>query len=423
VTAVVIGAGHRGRFAYGGQALAYPERLRVVAVAEPDPGRREAIARDHALGAGALFRDWRELLEKPQLAEAAVIATSDTLHVEPALAALARGYHLLLEKPIAPRPEDCHRVIAAAEKAGRILQIGHVLRYAAFYRRVREIIASGRLGRLLQIALAEHVGAWHMAHSFVRGRFRNRDLAAPILLAKSCHDLDLLLWFAQDRPARVASFGRLSGYREERAPQGAPERCTQGCPAQASCPHDAVKFYLGPDERVASVWPWSDVSPDPSREARRRALETSPYGRCIYRCDNDALDHQLVAVEFEGGLTASFSLHGHAVHESRVLRLTGEEGELRGVLERGEIELTRKGSLAAEREQLDGSALGHFGGDVGLVAHFADLVRRGALEEAQAPAREALEGHLLGFAAERAREQARVIDFADYRREMAAGSA
>ena len=174
VTAVVIGAGHRGRFVYGGQALFHPERLRVVAVAEPDAARREAMAREHALGAAALFRDWRELLERPQLAEAAVIATSDTLHVEPALVAFARGYHVLLEKPIAPRPEDCQRVIEAAEKASRILQIGHVLRFAAFYRRVQEIVASGRLGRLLQIALAEHVGAWHMAHAFVRGRFRNR---------------------------------------------------------------------------------------------------------------------------------------------------------------------------------------------------------------------------------------------------------
>ena len=118
VTAVVIGAGPRGRFAYGGQALAYPERMRVVGVAEPDAARREAMARAHGLGAGALFRDWRELREKPQLAEAAVIATSDTLHVEPALAALARGYHLLLEKPIAPQPQDCQKVIAAAENAG-----------------------------------------------------------------------------------------------------------------------------------------------------------------------------------------------------------------------------------------------------------------------------------------------------------------
>lgn len=422
VTAVLIGAGHRGRFAYGGQALLHPERLRIVAVAEPDAARRDAMAREHALGAVALFGDWRELLAKPQLADAAVVATSDTLHVEPALTALARGYHLLLEKPIAPQPADCARVIGAAEKAGRILQVGHVLRFAAFYRRVHEIVASGRLGRLLQIALAEHVGAWHMAHSFVRGRFRNREIAAPILLAKSCHDLDLLLWLAQARPARVASFGHLSGYTEARAPAGAPERCTQGCPVQEGCAHDAVRFYLGPDERVASVWPWSDLSSDPSREARRRALETSPYGRCVYRCDNDALDHQLVAVEFEGGLSASFSLHGHAVHESRVLRLTGEEGELRGVLERGEIELSRKGSLASEREQIAGSALGHFGGDSGLVAHFADVVRRGALEEALTPAREALEGHLLGFAAERAREQARVVDFADYRREIAAAA-
>jgi len=422
VTAAVIGAGQRGRFAYGGQALVHPERLRVVAVADPDAARREAMAREHGLGAGALFGDWRELLARSQLAEVAIVATSDTLHVAPALAALARGYHVLLEKPIAPAAVDCERVVGAAEKAGRILQIGHVLRYTAFYRRVHEIVAGGQLGRVWQIALAEHVGAWHMAHSFVRGRFRNREIAAPILLAKSCHDLDLLIWLAQARPARVASFGRLSGYAPARAPRGAPERCTQDCPVQASCAHDAVRFYLGPDDGLAAAWPWSDVSSDPSRAARRRALETGPYGRCVYRCDNDVLDHQLVAVEFEDGLTASFSLHGHAVHESRVLRVTGEQGELRGVLERGEIEIFRQGSFQSEREQLGGSPLGHFGGDVGLVAHFVDVVRRGALDEVSASGREALEGHLLGFAAERAREQGCVVGFGDFRREIAAAA-
>jgi predicted dehydrogenase len=422
VTVAVIGAGHRGRFAYGGQALAHPERLRIVAVAEPDAARRDAMAREHGLAEGALFGDWRELLARPRLAEAAVVATSDTLHVAPALEALARGYHVLLEKPIAPEPVDCERVVGAAEKAGRILQIGHVLRYSAFYRRVHQIVTSGRLGRVWQIELKEHVGAWHMAHSFVRGRFRNRKIAAPILLAKSCHDLDLLVWLAQSRPARVASFGRLSGYTRERAPQGAPERCTQGCPVQASCAHDAVRFYLGPGDAIAASWPWSDVSADPSREARRRALETGPYGRCVYRCDNDALDHQIVAVEFEDGLTASFAVHGHAVHESRVLRITGEQGELRGVLERGEIELFRPGSFESEREQIAGSPLGHFGGDAGLVGHFVDVVRRGALQEVSASGREALEGHLLGFAAERAREQGGVVELDAYRREIAAAA-
>jgi predicted dehydrogenase len=422
ITAAVIGAGQRGRFTYGAQALAFPERLRVVAVAEPDAARRDALAKEHGLAAGACFADWRELLAKPRLADAAIIATSDTLHVAPGLAALDRGYHVLLEKPIAPDPVDCARVVSAAEQAGRILQIGHVLRHTPFYQRVHEIVASGRLGRVWHIELKEHVGAWHMAHSFVRGRFRNRAVAAPILLAKSCHDLDLLVWLAQARPARVASFGRLSGYTAARAPHGAPERCTQGCPVQADCAHDAVRFYLGPDDALARAWPWSDVSPDPSREARRRALETGRYGRCVYRCDNDALDHQLVAVEFEDGLTAAFSVHGHAVHESRVLRITGERAELRGVLERGELELIRHGSLTSEREQIAGSALGHFGGDVGLVAHFADVVRRDAPEPARASRREALEGHLLGFAAERAREQACVVDFAEYRREIAAAA-
>jgi predicted dehydrogenase len=422
VTAAVIGAGQRGRFAYGGQALAFPARLRIVAVAEPDAARRDAMAGEHGIDAALRFDDWRGLLAQPRVADVAIVATSDTLHVAPALAALARGYHLLLEKPIAPEPADCERVVEAAERAGRLLQIGHVLRHTAFYERVHQIVRSGRLGRIWHIALAEHVGAWHMAHSFVRGRFRNRRVAAPILLAKSCHDLDLLVWLADRRPARVASFGALSGYAAARAPGGAPERCTDGCPVQASCPHDALRFYLGPDDALARSWPWSDVSPDPSREARRRALETGGYGRCVYRCDNDVPDHQVVAVEFEDGSTASFTLHGHAVHESRVLRITGEQGELRGVLERGELELLRHGSFTAERETLAGSPLGHFGGDAGLVAHFVEGVRREALPEMRAAGREALEGHLLGFAAERARERGCVVDFAGYRREVEAAA-
>ena len=411
VTAVVIGAGHRGRFAYGGQALAHPERLRIVAVAEPDAARREAMAREHGLGADARFGDWRELLARPQLADVAIVATSDTLHVAPALAALARGYHVLLEKPIAPEPQTASGWSRRRSEAGRILQIGHVLRYTPFYRRVHEIVASGQLGRVWHIALRSTwaPGTWRTPSC--AGRFRNREIAAPILLAKSCHDLDLLVWLAQARPARVASFGRLSGYTAARAPQGAPERCTQGCPVQASCAHDAVRFYLGPDEALATVWPWSDVSPDPSREARRRALEIGPL-----RALRLSLRQRRARSPAGRGRVRGWPDRGvqparpRRAREPRAAHHGGARRAARRARARGDRALPPR--LAREqREQIAGSPLGHFGGDVGLVAHFVDVVRRGAPQALRAAGREALEGHLLGFAAERAREQGRVVDF------------
>jgi len=414
--AVLIGAGNRGRFTYAAYARRHPGRLRLVALAEPDPVRRRTVGDELGLPEEARLADWREALARPGRARAAIVATGDTLHVGPALAAFDAGLHVLLEKPIALSPAECVRVVEAAERSGLLLQISHVLRYAPFYTAVRRTIESGSLGDLVAVDMKEHVAHWHMTHSYVRGKFRRRSLAAPLLLAKCCHDLDLLAWFA-DRPARrVSSFGSLDHYRAGRAPAGAPTRCTDGCPVQSRCPHDAVRFYAGPDDALASMWPWSDVSPDASRSARLRALETGPYGRCVYHCDNDVSDRQVVITEFDDGLAASFTVHGHGTHESRTLRLTGTLGELRGVLHRGVLEVTRHGSLEVERIEVPADPLGHFGGDAGLLDHFTDVASRDAVSEARTSGRIALESHLLGFAAERARERGEVVDMEGWRR-------
>ena len=231
---------------------------------------------------------------------------------------------MLLEKPIAPDPADCLRVVAAAERARRILQIGHVLRYTEFYARAHEIAASGRLGELQLIDMREHVAYWHMAHSYVRGKFRNRALAAPFVLAKSCHDLDLLAWFAASPPAQLSSFGvarrvrsRARARRRARALQLARAPCRR--PARGTPSASTSR----PDERRARHWPWSDLSADPSREARARALAESPYGRCVFRCDNDVVDHQVVSVAFESGLVATLGVHGVASEERRTLAHLG----------------------------------------------------------------------------------------------------
>lgn len=419
VEAVLIGGGNRGRYTYGAWALRHPDRLRIVGLAEPVAERRAAVAAEHRIEPDRVVADWREILSGPRFAEVAIIATSDTLHVEPALEALSRGHHLLLEKPIAPDPVDCVRVVDAAEKAERVVQIGHVLRYTEFYGRLREIVSSGRLGEIVAIDMKEHVAHWHLAHSYVRGKFRNRRIAAPIVLAKTCHDLDLLAWLV-DRPfRRVASFGSLSHFRSDAAPPGAPDRCTDGCPVQDDCLHDAVRFYCGPDESLARIWPWTDLGIDPSREARRRALETGPYGVCVYRCDNDVPDHQILAIEFDGGVTATFTLQGLATHERRTIRVSGTRGELRGVFQDGQIEITRHGSLERETLRIEAPLDGHSGGDHGLLSHFTDLLRRRAYAEVRASGRVSLESHLLGFAAEEARLRGTVIEMPEYRDRIA----
>ena len=418
VEAVVVGAGLRGAEVYGRFASSHPDRLRVVALAEPDEGRRRAMARAHDLPDEACFEDWRGLFAAAQRAPVAIVATGDTEHVGPALRALETGHHLLLEKPMAPDPRDCIRLVEAAERAGRILQIGHVLRYTPFYEQVHALVAEGRIGRLLHLELKEHVAHWHMAHSYVRGKFRNREVAAPLILAKSCHDLDLLVWLSGERPTRVASFGGRHEFHVDLAPDGAPARCTDGCPVQETCLHDAERFYLGPDDGLARFFPWSDVSPEPSRAARRRALETGRYGRCVYRCDNDQPDHQIVMVEFASGASASFTVQGMAAQEERTLRLTGSTGELRGALRAGVIELVRPGSLEVERFEFEGSMVGHYGGDDGLIDHFTRVVAEGGASRASG--RSALDGHLLGFAAEQARHSGQVIDFEAWHRGLVA---
>ncbi len=419
VDVVLLGAGNRGRLTYGAFALRHPERMRIVAVAEPDAERRAAVAHEHGLPPERAFEDWSALLAGPQLARAAIVATGDDQHVGPALAAIARGYALLLEKPIAPDGAGCVQVVEAAERAGGVLQIAHPLRFTPFYRRVHEIVASGRLGQVYAIDLREHIAHWHMAHSYVRGKFRNLALAAPILLAKSCHDLDLLGWLVGAPPARVSSFAELSHYRAESAPPGAPERCTDGCPVQAECPHDAVAFYLEPEPARAADWPYADLGGSPSREARRAALEQGRYGRCVYRCDNDVPDHQLVQIAFENGVLASFGLHGFGTRERRTLRASGSLGELRGVFQTGELEISRHGQRELERIRVEAGAAGHYGGDPELIASFLERVERGETESSFVSGRTALEGHLLGFAAERARAEGRVVELRAFRREIA----
>jgi predicted dehydrogenase len=420
---VLIGAGQRGTFAYGRAALADPGHLRFVAVAEPDPERRARFATQHDIPPDRCFAGWEELLAAGRLAPALLCCTLDRLHLAPTIAALQTGYHVLLEKPMAVEPGECVGMVRAAERTGRLLMIAHVLRYTAFYAALQGVVAAGRLGDVVTIEHRENVAYWHMAHSYVRGNWNSAARSGPMILTKCCHDLDLLVWLMAGNPvARLHSFGSLLHFRPDRAPAGAPLRCTDGCPAAGSCPYYAPRIYLTDD----LGWPTSTISVDLSPEARLHALRTGPYGRCVYHAGNDVVDHQMVSMEHENGATSTLIMHGHAHREERTTRIDGTRATLRARFTYGadsSITVHDHGAGTVEGVVVpadDGT--GHGGGDSGLLRAFARAVRA-ADSMPPTAARASLESHLLAFAAEQARLSGSIVEMAAYRQALAGAAA
>jgi predicted dehydrogenase len=321
---------------------------------------------------------------------------------------------VLLEKPMAHNLADNVRLVQVAEAQGRLLLICHVLRYTTFFSKVREIVQSDRLGRIINVDHRENLIYWHMAHSFVRGNWRNLATSAPMILAKCCHDLDILPWILQKNVTHLSSFGSLTHFRPENAPAGAPLRCTDGCPVAEECKFDAVRLYGRDGDRFLL----NAVTYEPTAEARLAALPTSPYGRCVYHCDNDVVDHQTVSMVMDDGMTVNLIMQGHGFEECRTMRYDGTLATLQGRFGGHEgNKITIRDHLSGTTEQIDvedASASGHGGGDFGLVASFLKAMR-GEPDDSLTSARVSLESHLLAFAAEAARLENRLIDMAGFR--------
>jgi predicted dehydrogenase len=416
IDAVMVGAGNRGHFAYGTFALRHPDEVRFIAVAEPDEGRRLRFARAHGIPPERQFSSWDELAGHPRLAPALVNATMDGDHFASGQVFLEAGYHMLLEKPMATTPEQCLELVRLAERHDRVLQIGHVLRYAPFFQAVHDVVRAERLGEIVSVDWRENLVYWHYAHSFVRGRWANRQRSSPMILAKCCHDLDLLIWIFGRHCERVTSFGSLTHFRPERVGADVPARCTDGCPVAPDCLYDAQRLYLG---GIAGEFALNAVSLDRSPEGIRHALETGPYGRCVFRCDNDVVDHQVVVLELEGGLSASLTMQGASHVEGRTLRVDGLRATLLGNQARNELVIVDHRSGETEIIRPTVGVGGHGGGDAGVLRAFID----GARHEARTVLTsgwESLESHLIAFAAEQARTTGAVVRLAEYRADLEA---
>jgi predicted dehydrogenase len=413
VDIVIVGAGDRGR-TYAAYALEHPGKARIVGVAEPRDYYRTKMADEHEIPDEHVFEEWREAAKCNRFADAVVIATPDALHAGPAIAFANNGYHILLEKPMAPDLDSCRKITKAALDNKVILAVGHVLRYTKYTQKVKEIIDSGKIGNIVDIQRLEPLGYWHHAHSFVRGNWRREDESSFMLLAKSCHDLDWIRYIMGRECKSVSSFGSLMHFKRENKPENAGSRCTD-CQYEPNCPYSAMKIYFGFLKRGLSGWPVSVVVPEPSEENLMAALREGPYGRCVYECDNDVVDHQIVNLEFEGGSTASFTMAPFTRERHRETRIFGTGGEIYG----DGVTIQIHDFLNDTTETVDTSAganvlEGHGGGDYWLIDSFVSAVAEKDPTRILSGALESLKSHVLVFAAEESRRSRRVVELSEY---------
>ena len=416
LTAVVAGYGMRGDI-YSRMLKKLSATTKIVAVAEPVDIRRSLAKEICGLDDDALYLDWKQIAEKPKMADFAIIGLQDADHYEAALAFIEKGYDLLLEKPMAVTPRQCKEITEAAEKKGVKVIICHVLRFTNFYCAIKDIIDSGKLGEIMSIECKEGVGNTHQSHSFVRGNWRNEGECTNMLIAKSCHDMDIIQWLVGKRCKRAHSFGSLSYFKAENKPEGAPERCIDGCPHGESCPYNAVKLYL--DDKKNN-WFRGAATLDlvaPSDEAVEKALREGPYGRCVFSCDNDVVDHQIVNLEFEGGCTVSFSMNAFN-KGGRTISIYGTKGELDGVMGTGMLKMftfdDRK-TVEIDSKAVGNSIVsGHGGGDAGIIRDLVDYFGNGVKNKSLCDVRTSYENHLIGFAAEHSRRTGTVVDLEEF---------
>ena len=416
---ILIGAGDRGT-TYVKHMKSMPEKFKIVAVAEPIEARRNFVKDLFDLGEDMCFSDWKEILDRPKLADIAIIATMDEMHYEPAMKAIGLGYDLLLEKPAAQSAKQCADLARAAKEKGVSVLVCHVLRYSPFFKKVKSILDSGMIGDVISINHVEAVGNLHQSHSFVRGNWHSEQETAPMLVAKSCHDLDILQWLLGKRCRKVQSFGDLIHFRPENAPKGAPVRCADGgCPNADTCVYNCIKLYYDDKKnlwfRKAST---KGIAKQeiPTDEEVMEALKTTDYGLCVYQANNDVVDNQVVNMLFDGGVTVNFNMNCFN-KGGRFIRIFGTKGELTSYMSDKEITVflydgrkTEKIPVATAEESILG---GHGGGDLGIVVDLYDHLAGTYTGNSIADISISASNHLIGFAAERSRHTDTVVDL-DY---------
>lgn len=416
VTFAILGMGNRGT-AYAGKQLKYPDEMEVVAMADTRPVRLEAANKYLHLPEDRLFDSAEAILAQPKLADFMIIATQDAQHKAHALKAMELGYDLVLEKPISNKLADIVEIANTAKRLGRTVVVCHVLRYTVFYQQIKKLLDEGVVGKLQSIEAMEHVGYYHYAHSYVRGNWHNEAASSPMILAKCSHDMDILRWLSGEECVKLNSFGSLNHFKAENCPQGAAERCKD---CQLDCPFHAQRFYLS---RLPG-WPTTVLHPEPTEERILKVLDETNYGKCVYKMDNDVVDHQTVHLQLGDNVTATFQMMGFTNQQTRTIRIMGSEGEIWGNFKANELYWQRFGGQV---QKVDLTALttdftGHGGGDARLIydvirMHRGDDFDRSAITLLD----RSVQSHYMAFAAEQSCvEGGQLINMADFKAKIGA---
>lgn len=414
VTFSIIGAGERVDCYLAALNKFYPNDFEIVAVAEPDENKRKFYHDKYHVKQEQLYDGYESFLKvKERLSDVVIIATLDDMHYEPAIAMIEKGYDVILEKPIGFTIEETVAIGECARKHPEsLVAVCHVLRYTPFFREIKKILDTKKLGKIIDIQHNENVGYFHYAHSYVRGNWRNTDVASPFIVAKCCHDMDIILYLlgGDKKCLGISSFGDLTYFTHKNFnPNTMADRCIN-CPSEKTCPFSCIRIYKVP--MIATV-PLDCSSP----EAIQKTFSTSPYGRCVFKCDNNVADHQVAIMNFEGGVTASFNVSAFTKHTTRTLKIMCENGEIRGDGYTNTIKVLRwdNGETDEEVIKIPEELLsgGHAGGDEGFIQNFMKTYLYGEPFDSKIDV--SIESHVMAFAAEQSRvENGKFVNVPEY---------
>lgn len=336
LTAAVVGFGDRAEI-YSKYALKNPDRLKITAVIDPDPVRRRYAQELFSIPQERVFSDYNAFVGAGRLADFVINGTMDELHISTTLPLLPLGYDVLLEKPITSDRKELLNLLRETEKYGNRIIVCHVLRYTPFYRKIKDIILSGEIGKVRHISMSENVGVAHASISYIRGKWNNRKrCGSSYMLAKCCHDADLLCWLNDGAvPKEVCSIGGREYFIPENAPEGSGTRCLVDCSLVDSCPYSAKYMHIINNPMPITVW--SDIPKlpqDVTKEERIQALKTrNPHGICIFKTDADIVDQQVMTVKFSNGSVGVHTLFSSAMRAGRSIKVYGTLGEIEGFTE------------------------------------------------------------------------------------------
>ncbi len=415
LTIAILGVGSRGATTYGDYLNTLKDKVKITAICDIDKNKLNYYQKKYHIDAKNCFDCSDDFFNAKKLADVLIIATLDQQHYEHAIKALELGYHLLLEKPISPSIEECVAIEKKAKEKNRYVVVCHVLRYTPFYRKIKDIIESKQLGQIIHIQSCENVGFWHQAHSFVRGNWQNSKQTAPMILAKCCHDMDLLNWLLNLSPLAVSSFGSLTYFTKSNAPKGSAKRCYD-CQIRHQCPYDAVQYYVESNQKNQNIgWPYDVVVLEPTYEKLKKAIQEGPYGKCVFDCDNDVVDHQIVNIQYDHEVTASHTMCAFSKDCFRTMKIYGTRGDLEANTLTNQIvvhDFLTHQTTSIDASKLSDDLSGHMGGDHVMLNEFIALLNH-QHTHLDSSIEKSVASHLICMAAESSRLQNGKVIFLD----------